>query len=116
MTKINDDFLQGSWQGFFIAKAPYGVFQDKVIINFKYDEFDITYFNEGRVRSAAKGNFILVDEQLQLNSVAERFGSASWNYIKSSFVFRFLEKTPTKIKLNAKDHLGVEKTLNLEKN
>lgn len=115
MSSINKDFLIGNWQGFFIAKASYGVFQDRVIVNFFNNEFDITYFNNEDIRSSAKGTFAIKNKQLHLNSIAEKFGQGQWNHIKSTFVFNFLEKNKDKITLNAKDHLGVEKTLNLEK-
>lgn len=111
----SENFLEGIWRGFFVAKAPYGVFEDKVTITFSKDKFEIIYFDKENLRSSAKGGFAVIDEKLQLNSEAERFGDGEWSYVESIFTFSFLEKNPNKIKLNAKDHLGVEKTLSLEK-
>lgn len=110
-----ENFLKGSWQGFFVAKAPYGVFEDEVTMIFSKTNFEIIYFNNKKIRSSAKGSFKIKNEKLQLNSNAEKFGDGQWNYVKSTFIFSFLEKNETAIKLNAKDHLGVEKTLSLEK-
>lgn len=59
--------------------------------------------------------FEVESDKLTLHSNAERFNNGAWNHIKSTFVFVFLEKSQSKIKLMAKDHLGVEKTLNLDK-
>lgn len=52
-----NDFLEGNWQGSYIAKASYGTFCDKLQLNFFKNEFEITYFDNEKIRSNAKGFF-----------------------------------------------------------
>lgn len=108
------DFPQGCWQGTYTAKTPGGSFHDKIDLKLAGEQFEITYYDKQTVRSAAKGSFLLSANKITFHSIAERFGSAPWHHVASSFTFT-LKQDGDSLHLQATDHLGVEKTIQISR-